>query len=79
MAAKRKDVQVIIGLPDGKQFRVTTEETKFKDDLFHVVVEGLTKRGKWEELWTFVANTRRDAHRMHKAAIEDLRRNPPEI
>ena len=79
MAAKRKDMQVIIGLPDGKQFRVTTEEAKFKDDLFHTVIEGLTERGEWEELWTFVSSTRRDAHRMHKAAIEDLRRNPPEI
>ena len=79
MAARRKEIPIVMALEDGRQFRVTTEETKFKDDLFHTVVEGLTKRGKWEELWTFVSKTRRDAHKMHMAAVEDLRRNPPEI
>lgn len=79
MAVKRKDMQVILGLPDGKQFRVTTGEARHKDDLFHTVVEGLTKRGKWEERWTFVSNTKREAHKMHMAAVEDLRRNPPEM
>ena len=78
MAARCRGMQDMVDA-DGKQFRVTTEETKFKDDLFHTAVDGLTKGGGWKKLWTFVSNTKREAHRMHKAAIEDLRRNPPEM